>query len=86
MSDEMVTLDFLAHQLRRVVDDIGALKDQMRVQTAVILRLERDAAHRDERDAAMLNQMRAMVSQHQRFTDRLAGLDERLRVLEAERR
>lgn len=86
MSDEMVTLDFLAHQLRRVVDDIGALKDEMRVQTAVILRLERDAAHRDERDAAMLNQMRAMVSQHQRFTDRLAGLDERLRVLEAERR
>lgn len=86
MSDEMVTLDFLAHQLRRVVDDIGALKDQMRVQTAVILRLERDAAHPDERDAAMLNQMRAMVSQHQRFTDRLAGLDERLRVLEAERR
>jgi septal ring factor EnvC (AmiA/AmiB activator) len=86
MSDETVTLDFLARQLRRVIDDIGAVKDEMRVQTGIILRLERDAAHRDERDAAMLNQLRAMVSQHQRFSDRLAGLDERLSALESERR
>ena len=64
MSDETITLEFLARQLRRVSDDVGAVKDEMRVQTAVILRLERDAAHRDERDAAMLNQLRAMVSQH----------------------
>ena len=86
MSDETVTLEFLAHQLRRVIDDIGALKDEMRVQTAVILRLERDAAHRDERDAAMLNQLRAMVSQHQPFADRLTGLDERLGALEEQPR
>jgi hypothetical protein len=85
MSDETVTLEFLARQLRRVIDDIGALKDEMSVQTAIILRLERDAAHRDERDTAMLDQMRAMVTQHQRFTDRLAGLDERLRTVEEER-
>jgi len=86
MADETVTLEFLARQLRRVIDDIGALKDGMRVQTAVILRLEHDATHRDERDAAMLNQMRAKVSQRQRFTDRLAGLDDRLRSLEEEGR
>ena len=85
MSDETVTLVSLSRQLRRVIDDIGAVKDEMRVQASIILRLERDAAHRDERDAAMLNQMRSMVSQHQRFTDRLAGLDERLQALEEER-
>ena len=86
MSDETVTLEFLARQLRRVIDDIGAVKDEMRVQTGIILRLERDAAHRAERDAAMLNQLRTMVSQHQRFSDRLAGLDEGLSAMESERR
>jgi hypothetical protein len=86
MSDETVTLEFVARQLRRVIDDIGALKDEMRIQTAVILRLEHDATHRDERVAAMLNQMPVMVSQHLRFTDRLAGLDDRLRSLEEEGR
>jgi hypothetical protein len=78
MSEEHVTLDLLAHQIRGMRDDILSLKDDMSVLTAIVLRLERNAASREARDEDMLAQMRAMVRQHQRFS-------ERLRVLEEER-
>lgn len=78
MSEEKITLDFLAHQIRGMRDDILSLKEDMSVLTAIVLRLERDAARREARDEDMLAQMRAMVRQHQRFS-------ERLRVLEEER-
>lgn len=76
MSEEHVTLDFLAHQIRGMRDDILPLKDDMNVLTAVVLRLERDAARRDARDDDMLTQIRAMVRQHGRFSKRLRALEE----------
>jgi hypothetical protein len=76
MSDEPVNLDFLARQIRGMRDDINALKDDMGVLTAIVLRLERDFARREERDADMLNPMRSMVRQHQRFSERVRALEE----------
>jgi hypothetical protein len=76
MSDEPVSLEFLAAQIRGMRDDIHTLKDDMGVLTAIVPRLERDAARREERDADMLNEMRAMVRQHQRFSGRLRALEE----------
>jgi hypothetical protein len=76
MSEEHVSLDFLAHQIRGMRDDILSLKEDLSVPTAIVLRLERDAARREERDQDMLTQMRAMVRQHQRFTERLCVLEE----------
>jgi hypothetical protein len=76
MSEERVTLDFLAHQIRGMRDDILSLKEDMGVLTAIVLRLERDAVRRETRDEDMLSQMRAMVRQHQRFSERLRALEE----------
>jgi hypothetical protein len=76
MSDENVTLDFLARQLRGLRDDVLSLKEDMGVLTAIVLRSERDAARREVRDEDMLTQMRAMVRQHQRFSERLRALEE----------
>src|SRR5215472_16348762 len=76
MSEEKVTLDFLAHQIRGMRDDVLSLKEDMSVLTAIVLRLERDAARREARDEDMLTQMRAMVRQHQRFSERLRALEE----------
>lgn len=79
MSDEPVTLDFLARQNRRVLDEIASLREEMQVQSAIILRIDRDAGRREERDADMLNQMRAMVRQFQRFSERLRAVEEERR-------
>jgi hypothetical protein len=76
MSDENVTLDFLARQLRGLRDDVLSLKEDMGVLTAIVLRSEHDAARREARDEDMLTQMRAMVRQHQRFSERLRALEE----------
>ena len=76
MSEEKITLDFLAHLIRGMRDDVLSLKEDMSVSTAIVLRLERDAARREARDEDMLAQMRAMVRQHQRFSERLRALEE----------
>jgi hypothetical protein len=79
MSDQPVSREFLARQIGDMRDDIHALKDDMSVLTAIVLRLERDVSRREERDADMLNQLRAMVRQHQRFSERIRALEEERR-------
>jgi hypothetical protein len=82
MRDEPVTLDILAAQQRKLLDEmrsefrdtrsqIGGMRDEMRVLTAIVLRLENS-------QAPMLEQLRAMVQQHGRFSDRLRAVEERL--------
>jgi len=78
MSEEKVTLDFVAHQLRGMRDDILSLKDDMAVLTAMVVRHDQEFNRLSAKLDDMFNQMRAMVRQHQRFS-------ERLRVLEEER-
>jgi hypothetical protein len=69
MFDESVTVEFLSRQFRRVLDEIGALRDEVHVQGAILLRLE-------SAQSAMAEQLRSMVSQHRRFNDRLRALEE----------
>lgn len=66
---ETVTLEFLAKQLERVLTEQAAMRDDIRVFTAIVLRLENTLND-------MLQQIRAMVAQHQRFSDRLCRLEE----------
>jgi hypothetical protein len=61
MSDEAVNLDFLARQLQRVLEEqrefrtqLSDFRDQMTVQTAILMRLE--AAQN-----SMAEQLRAMT-------------------------
>jgi hypothetical protein len=77
LSDNPVTLEFLARLIRGVQDDmrefrgeIADFRDQMSVQTAILLRLE-------TAQNSMAEQLRAMVLQHQRFNNRLRALEER---------
>jgi methyl-accepting chemotaxis protein len=71
MSEDGVTLEFLARQLRRVIDDIASLKDDMGVVTAMVVRYDQEFGRLNAKLDDMFNQMRAMVRQHQRFSERL---------------
>ena len=77
MSDTPVTLEFLSRQIGGLRDEVRGLRDEMTVLTAIVLRLDRDAGRRDDRDADILNELRAMVRQHQRFNERLPAFEER---------
>jgi hypothetical protein len=72
---ETVTLEFLAGQQRRILDEIASMRDDIRVLTAIVLRHE-------ETLIRMLEQMTAMVAQNARIVDRLRALDERVTQLE----
>lgn len=66
---ERVTLEFIAKQLERVISDQEQMRDDIRVLTAIALRHEHTLND-------MLTQIRAMVSQRQRFSDRLRRLED----------
>jgi hypothetical protein len=76
MHDEPVTLDFLARQQRRILEEIGivrtemgSFRDDMGVLTAMVLRL-------DGTVGLVLTELRAMHSQHQRLANRVRRLEE----------
>jgi len=66
---ENVTLEFLGAQMERMLGRQDAMHDDIRVLTAIVLRHENTPVD-------MLEQMRAMVAQYQRFNDRLRRLEE----------
>jgi hypothetical protein len=68
---ETVTLEFLAAQQRRILDEVALLRDDIKVLTAVALRHE-------ETLIRMLDPMTAMVEQNARVVDRLRALDDRV--------
>jgi len=75
MSDEPVTLDFIAAQQRQLLIELGSLRDDMtsfrddmRLLTVIVSR-------QDGTLAAMLEQLRLMVAQHQRTADRVRTLE-----------
>ena len=69
MNDERVTLEFLGKQLDRVIAEQGATRDDLRVLTTIVLRLEGTVS-------GLLDQLHAMVAQHQPFDARLRRLEE----------
>ena len=76
MSDDaaepVVDLAFVGRALRRLTDDVAGLRDEMRVQTAMILRIEGNLN-------GVVDQMRAMVAQHARLVDRVRQLEDERR-------
>jgi hypothetical protein len=73
---EKVTLEFLGAQMERVFVELrtirydqAAMRDDIKVLTTIVLR-------HDKTLTDMLAQIRAMVSQHSRFNDRLRRLEE----------
>jgi len=67
MSEERITLEFPGKQLERVIAEQNSTRDDLRVLTAIVLRLEGTLN-------GVLDQLHAMVSQHQRFDARMMAI------------
>jgi hypothetical protein len=59
---ETVTLEFLGAQMERMLADQAAMRDDIRVLTAIALRHENTLKNMAEEMRDMLTQTRAMVS------------------------
>ena len=64
-----VNLDFLARQMERVLTEIGSLRDDMSVLTALSLRL-------DATMTGVQQELRATHTQIQRMNDRVRKLED----------
>lgn len=69
MADEPITLEFLARQQQRVLDEVGVVRDDMQVLTAMVMRL-------DGTVGLVLTELRTMHSQHQRLANRVRRIEE----------
>ncbi len=76
MVEEPITLEFLARQQQRLLDEMGSMRgemasirDDMHVLTAMVMRL-------DGTVGLVLTELRAMHSQHQRLANRVRRLEE----------
>jgi hypothetical protein len=81
-ADGSVTLEFLARQGRRTLDELAASRDGMNVLMEIVPRHDREFERLNGKLDDMLRRMTAMVGQHQRFGDRLLGFDDRIRAIE----
>jgi len=72
---EVITLEFLAGQQRRMLDVMASVRDDIGVLTAIVLRHEATLIR-------ILKQITAMVAQNARVVDRLRAVDERVSRLE----
>ena len=71
MSDEPAPdLTLLARQQRQLLSEIGGMRDDLAVLTAIVMR-------QDGTLAALLTEVRAMHSQHSRLANRVRELDSR---------
>ena len=81
MVDEPVTLEFLARQQQRLLeemrsefrsvrDEMASFRDDMQVLTAMVMRLDGTVGR-------LLTEVRAMHSQHNRLANRVRRLEER---------
>jgi hypothetical protein len=64
-----VDLNFLAHQIERLITEVSSLRDDMGVSTAVVMRL-------DGTQSAMLQELRAIHTQINRMNDRVRKLED----------
>jgi hypothetical protein len=76
MADEPITLELLARQQQRLLDEMvfmrgemGAMRGDMQVLTAMVMRL-------DGTVGLVLTELRAMHSQHQGLANRVRRLEE----------
>ena len=68
-TDAPIDLAYIGRALQRLTNDMAEMRDEMRVQTAMILRM-------DGTLNGVVNQMRAIVAPHQRTVDRVRRLEE----------
>jgi hypothetical protein len=67
-----ITLEFLGRQVERLLAEVAGMRDELRVRGAICTRLGAMMGQMLTIQTGMLEQMRAMVAQHQRL-QRLEG-------------
>jgi hypothetical protein len=72
---ETVTLEFLARQLGQVLTDVGAMRDDVRVMSAILMRHDVSFEKSDATMTALLREVRAVHSQIGRMNDRIRKLE-----------
>ena len=76
-SEPVVDLAYIGRALQRLTSDVGSLREDMTVLTAIVLRHDREFERLNTKLDDMLQQLRAMVAQHQRTAERVRQLEER---------
>jgi septal ring factor EnvC (AmiA/AmiB activator) len=71
-----VGLAYIGRSLQRLTSEIASSRDDMRVLTAIVLRHDREFERLNTKLDDMLEQLRAMVAQHQRTAERVHQLEE----------
>jgi hypothetical protein len=70
MSDPEIDMAYIGHGLQRLTTEVGALREDMTVLTAIVMR-------QDATMNALLTEVRAMHSQHSRLANRVKQLEEK---------
>ena len=73
---ETITLEFLARQNERILAEIGSMRDDMRVMSAMLMRHDVSFEKTDATMTALLHELRAVHSQISRMNDRVRKLEE----------
>jgi hypothetical protein len=71
-------LAYIGRALQRLTTEVGSLRDDMKVLTAIVLRHE-------ETLIRVLEQITTMVAQNARIVDRLRAVEDRVTALEDRR-
>lgn len=74
--EPVVDLAYIGRALQRLTGDVASLRDDMHVLTAIVLRHDREFERLNTKLDDMLQQLRAMVAQHQRTAERVRQLEE----------
>jgi hypothetical protein len=69
-------LNFLARQNERLITDVASLRDDMRVLTAIVMRLDNTRERQEGLLTDMLREIQAMNGRAARTDDRLRRLEE----------
>jgi hypothetical protein len=67
-------LSFLARQNERIITDVASLRDDMRVLTAIVIRLDNTRERHEALLTDMLREIRAMNARAERTEDRFRKL------------
>ena len=70
------TLDFLAHQMDRVLTEVGSMREDMRVMMASLMRHDVAFEKNDANATALLREIRALHSQISRMNDRIRKVED----------
>lgn len=77
MSEPEIDLAYIGHALARLTTEVGALRDDMNVLTAIVMPMDSAMGRQDATMAALLTEIRAIHSQHSRLANRVRQLEDK---------